>query len=313
MKVVVTGGSGFVGSHTIKALEQKGYDVFNYDLKEGYDIRDINQLQGVINKGDKVLHLAAVARFDKSDNDPIFAFETNGMGSYNISSVCTQKDAERLVYSSTGSVYMPIEEEPPITERFKCRGNSLYGCSKYVGELYVQLFQRYVVLRYAHLYGEGKVGSGAVNTFISRMERGLKPILYGGKQSADFTYIKDIVNANILALETENVNQVYNIGSGEELPTERVFNILSELLGYNKGYERLPSRTVDSLRFVFDISKARKQLGYKPKYSFRKGMKDYLLTMKECIVCDNHKMSLNYAQVCSDCAKDFRGVVNYKE
>lgn len=275
-KVIVTGGSGFVGSHTIKALEEKGYKVFNFDLKEGWNIRRDSLLSHVIEKGDKVLHLAAIARFAEADVNPKLAFETNVLGTANVAKIAWYKGAERVVYSSTGSVYMPIIEEPPITEKFRATGNSVYGCSKYLGEIYLQERKvPWVILRYAHLYGEGKIGHGAVGGFIDRMKRGLAPRLYGGKQSNDFTYIKDIVEANILALETPSINETYNIGTGEELTTEDVFNVLKDFFHYDKEFERLEQRTVDPQRFVYDISKAKNLLKYKPKFSFREGMEDW--------------------------------------
>ena len=110
------------------------------------------------------------------------------------------------------------------------------------------------------------------------MNRGLSPVLYGGKQSNDFSYIKDIVQANILALETKKtsaINQAYNIGTGDELTTIEVFERLKEYFGYDKGFEMLPLRTVDPLRFVFDIIKARRWLGYNPKYRFKDGIEDW--------------------------------------
>lgn len=277
MKIVITGGSGFVGGNTIPALKEKGYEVLNFDLKEGYDIRNENELRNVIEAGDKVLHLAAIARFAEADADPLLAYVTNVLGTKNVANVCKEKGVERLVYSSTGSVYMPIEQEPPITEELKARGNSVYGCAKYQGELYIKQAEiPYVILRYAHLYGEGKIGHGAIGGFIDRMNRGLSPVLYGGKQSNDFTYIKDIVEANIKALETENINDTYNIGTGEEMTIEGVFETLADIFDYHKEFERLPMRTVDPLRFVFDVSKAKSKLGFEAKYSFKQGMTDWL-------------------------------------
>jgi len=276
MKIIITGSEGFVGSHTSEALLKRGYWIFLYDLKKGYDIRNVKQLREVIAPGDKVLHLAAIARFAEADKDPKLAFETNVIGTKNIAEVCEENRAERLVYASTGSVYMPIEQEPPITEDFPVKGNSVYGYSKYIGELYIKERKTpYIILRYAHLFGEGKIGHGAIGGFIDRMNRGLAPILYGGQQSNDFTYIKDIVDANILALESDKINETYNIGTGQELTTEEVFNKLKDIFKYNKGFERLEQRKVDANRFVYDISKAKKLLGYNPKFTFIEGMKDW--------------------------------------
>lgn len=279
-KILITGGMGFVGTHTSKALREKGYKVLDYDIKQGLDIRIFEQIATTIQSGDKVLHLAAVARFSEADQAPLHAYITNVEGTQNVAEACELVGAERLVYSSTGSVYMPITEEPPITEKFIAKGNSVYGCSKYAGELWIKnecIKTPWIILRYAHLYGEGKIGHGAIGGFIDRMNRGLAPTLYGGAQSNDFTYIKDIVQANILALEAPNkaLNQEYNIGTGHELTTEEVFLQLKSFFEYDKEFERLKQRTVDAQRFVYDISKARKLLKYDPKFTFEQGMRDW--------------------------------------
>ncbi len=275
-KIIVTGGSGFVGSHTIKALREKGYSVFNYDLVKGYDIRDFEQLCSFIKPDDKILHLAAVARFAEADAEPERTWTTNVEGTDCVAKAAKKCGAERVVYSSTGSVYMPVDETPPITETFQVRGNSVYGVAKHFGELAIKRSGiSYIILRYGHLFGEGKIGHGLVGGFISRMERGLAPTLYGGKQSNDMCYIKDIVQANILALETDKLNEIYSIGTGEEMSCEQVFKILQDFFGYNKELAMMPARSVDPLHFVYDISKAKEKLGYEPKYTFIEGMRDW--------------------------------------
>ena len=269
-----------MGSHTSKALREKGYTVLDYDLKQGLDIRIFEQFSATVQPGDKVLHLAAIARFSEADENPLNAYTTNVDGTRNVAEACELAGAERLVYSSTGSVYMPISQEPPITEEFSAKGNSVYGCSKYVGEEWVRNECQktpYIILRYAHLYGEGKIGHGAIGGFIDRMERGLAPTLYGGAQSNDFTFIEDIVQSNVLALESpkKSFNQEYNIGTGHELTTEEVFIQLQKFFKYDKEFERLEQRTVDAQRFVYDISKAKRLLGFKPKFTFEQGMKHW--------------------------------------
>jgi len=278
MKIVVTGGSGFVGKHTIAALKEKGYEVLNYDKSEGYDILSKKQLKSVIKKGDKVLHEAAMARFSDADKNPLLAYEINALGTKNVVDACNENMVDRLVHASTGSVYMPLVKVP-ITEDDQIRGNSVYGCSKTVAEKYVEKCQRpWITLRYAHLYGEGKEGHGAIGGFMDKMKQGLSPVLFGGQQSNDFTYIKDIVEANILALETIDIEvflNAYNIGTGTELTTEDVFEKLKVFFGYDKDFERLPQREVDPGRFAYDVSKADRMLKFKSKYSFLEGMNDW--------------------------------------
>lgn len=276
-RIVVTGSSGFIGGHTVKALLAKGYAVVGYDIANGFDLLDYRQLCNVIRRGDKVIHEAAIARFAEADANPLLTYRVNVQGTENVAKACARNGAERLVYASTGSVYIPIEKEPPITEDFPVRGNSVYACSKCTAEKIVQEYSTpWVILRYAHLYGEGKIGHGAIGGFIDKMNKGLAPVIYGGKQSNDFCFYKDVVQANLLALETENVNEAYNIGTGTELTTIKVFEIMRKFFKYDKEFEVKEGRIVDPPRFVYNISKARKLLGYNPQYSFEAGLKDWL-------------------------------------
>ena len=274
MKVLITGDKGFVGSATTKELEG---EYIGYDIMDGFDVRDFDQLRDVVmgERPTAILHLAAIARFTDSDKDPLLAFETNVLGTKNVAEICRKRHIP-LIYASTGSVYMPISREPPITEDFECKGNSVYGCTKFLGEEYVRQQSPHMILRYAHLYGNEKRMHGLIGGFLDRIERGLAPVLYGGKQSNDFTYIKDVVTANLLALKSpwDKWNQTYNIGTGEELTSEEAGKLVCELSGYKGEIDLKKGREVDPSRFVYSIEKARMMLGFEPKYSFRAGLKD---------------------------------------
>ena len=276
MKILITGDRGFVGAATQKLLEKEGHEVIGYDIMDRYDIRDYAQFEAVARDADRILHLAAVARFAEADKDPKLALETNVMGTRNVALVAAKYHIP-VVYASTGSVYMPIKQEPPITEEFPAMGNSVYGCTKYMGELYIKnLCNPWIILRYAHLYGKEKRQHGLIGGFLERIERGLAPTLYGGKQSNDFTYIRDVAKANLLALVApwDKWNQVYNIGTGEELTAEAAGKIVCEVSGYKGEVEKKEMRTVDPGRFVYDCSKAERMLGFKAKFDFKAGMTD---------------------------------------
>ena len=279
MKVLITGHLGFVGSETIRLFQEKGIEVVGYDiLKNGGDIRDMEAFEGAIKAvyPDRILHLAAIARFSEADKDPKLAFETNVLGTKNVAYIAT-KFRIPLIYASTGSVYMPIKRMPPITEEFETMGNSVYGVTKNLGEIYVRQFGcPWIILRYAHLYGKEKRMHGLIGGFLERIERGLAPTLYGGKQSNDFTYIKDVAEANYLAVTAswDKWNQAYNIGTGEEIIAEEAGRIICQLTKYKGKVERKEGRTVDPERFVYDISKAERILNFKAKYNFHTGLKD---------------------------------------
>src|SRR3990167_8478217 len=174
MRCLITGNLGFVGTETSKVLQLNKHEVVGFDIMEGNDIRDIKQFEEAVikTKPDRILHLAAIARFSDADKDPQLAYETNAAGTANVAAVAMKYHIP-IVYSSTGSVYMPITEKPPITEDFEAKGNSVYGCSKYVGETYIRRVSPHIILRYAHILGAEKKFHGLVGGFLARIERGL--------------------------------------------------------------------------------------------------------------------------------------------
>ena len=277
MRVLITGHKGFVGTATTNYLTHHGDVVFGYDIMEGNDIRDAKRLKEFCTTMhvDRILHLAAVARFTDADNDPRSAFETNVLGTKNVARVASELRIP-VVYASTGSVYMPIDSDPPIMETDRAVGNSVYGCTKRLGEIYIASpGNPYIILRYAHLYGAEKRMHGLIGGFMDRINRGLAPTLYGGKQSNDFTYILDVARANFVALHApwDAWNQIYNIGTGEELTAEQAGKMVCTASGYTGEIKKVDMRGVDPMRFAFSVTKAEKQLGFKAEYNFKKGLK----------------------------------------
>lgn len=262
-------------------LMANNHNVVGFDLMAGGDVRDSVQLESLFmtEKIDRILHLAAISRFSDADKDPVLAFETNVLGTRNLA-MLARKYHIPIVYASTGSVYMPITQPPPITEEFEAKGNSVYGCTKYMGELYIRETTPHIVLRYAHLYGREKRMHGLVGGFIERIQRGLEPTLYGGKQSNDFTYIKDIAWSNLLALTApwDKWNQIYNIGTGEELTSGKAGEMICEVAGWKGKIEKKEQRTVDPDRFVYDCSKAERMLGFKARFDFKAGLQDMFVS-----------------------------------
>jgi len=292
MKVVVTGANGFVGLHTVRGLLDAGYNVLATDIADSKlktefkgdkrcSIATINILdedfKNIIKKGDKVLHLAAIARFDEARRNPQRAVKVNIEGTLNIIKACIEKKAERLVYSSTGSVYShnaPI----PIREDAEREPDSIYGLTKKQAEEWIFLYGEnlpYVILRYGYVYGKGK-DWGAVGAFLKRLKEGKRPIIFGGKQTNDFIYIKDIVQANLLALETEHVRRAYNVGSGRAMSIKDVCELCIDAMKTDLTMEIKPARVFDFPVFVYDISKAQTLLNFEPKWSLSKGIEDIL-------------------------------------
>ena len=286
MKILITGDQGFVGTATKRFIDPKFDDwenfhhgphqIIGFDAMCGQDIRDAHAFGTFVqqHKPDRILHLAAIARFSDADADPLLAHETNVIGTRNVAQVASDARIP-LVYASTGSVYMPVKGTPPITEDFPACGNSVYGCTKVMGELHVRKSQApWIILRYAHLYGNEKRMHGLIGGFLERINRGLSPTLYGGKQSNDFTYISDVARANLAALTAhwDKWRQVYNVGTGEEMTAEAAGRMVCEVFGYTGPVAVKEQRTVDPDRFVFECSKAERMLGFKSEYGFREGL-----------------------------------------
>ena len=282
MKVVITGAGGFIGQYMMKALKTQGHEVLGLDLipSEGVIECDINspKLAKYINKGDRVLHLAAVATFSGAATKPYIAIRTNIEGLMNVVQACIKKGAERLVFTSSGAVYSKNIPDVPILESAPTVPPSLYGITKKAGEDIIIHYGGelpFVILRYGYIYGQGK-SWGAIGSFLQLLKEKKRPKIFGGEQAIDFTYIKDIVDATILALETKHTNEVFNIGSGRAVKILHVCDYCVKALNSDIKPKILPSRKYDSLIFLYDISKAKRLLGFEPKWRLFDGIRDMI-------------------------------------
>ena len=292
MRVVVTGANGFVGFHTVRELLDAGHNLVALDISDSklqpafgkekrckiatVDILD-KDFAHFIKQGDKVLHLAAVPRFELASQAPQKAVRINVEGTLNIIQTCMEKKAERLVYSSTGSVYsrkatVPIREDAPREP------DSVYGLTKKQAEDWLFYFGNrlpYVILRYGYIFGKGK-DWGAVGAFLRLLHEGKRPVVFGGRQTNDFIYIKDVVQANRLALETEHTRQAYNIGTGRATSIKDVCELCIKAMKSPLTMELKPAREFDFPVFVYDIAKAQTLLKFDPKWNLYDGIEDIL-------------------------------------
>jgi UDP-glucose 4-epimerase len=292
MSVVVTGANGFVGIHTVRRLLDEGYNVSAVDISDSRMQSEFGSnkhctitrgdivaqdMRRIIEKDTKVLHLAAVPKFAEAREDPQKAVRVNIEGTLNIMQACIEKKAERLVYSSTGSVYSP-SVPVPIREDAAREPTSVYGLTKKQAEDWIFFYGNrlpYIILRYAYVYGKGK-DWGAVGAFLQRIKEGRQPAVYGGKQTNDFIYIRDIVQANLLALETDRTRQVYNIGTGRATSIKDVCELCLKAAATDLKMKIEPAREFDFPVFVYDISKAQTLLGFDPKWNISDGVEDIL-------------------------------------
>ncbi|MCL4511548.1 MAG: SDR family oxidoreductase [Bacteroidetes bacterium] len=296
MKILVTGGAGFIGSNIVDAYIGKGHEVFVVDdLSSGsldnlspkakffqVDIRD-PQLGKILqeNKFDVVNHLAAQMDVRRSVADPIFDAGVNIVGTLNLLENCLKSGVKKIIFSSTGGAIYGEQDYFPADENHPTRPLSPYGIAKLSVEKY--LFYYYavhglkcVVLRYANVYGprQNPHGeAGVVAIFTSKLLKGEEPIINGdGKQTRDYTYVGDVVQANVLALDYDK-QDVFNIGTGKETDVNALFNTLIAATGSSAKESHGPAKAGEQMRSVIDYSKAKTLLGWEPKVGLDEGLK----------------------------------------
>lgn len=313
MKYIVTGGAGFIGSHIVDSLVEKGHKVIIIDnmatgKKENInpkaefhklDITDVNEIEPLFVGVDGVFHTAALARIQPSFNDPDSYFKTNAIGTRNVL-VCAKKHGvKRVVYSASSSAYG--DTALPIVEDAKISSQSLhpYGSTKRMGEMLMSDLgimtggPETVCLRYFNVYGSRQTSEAdgpyptVIGLFLGLLKN-KKPltIVPDGHQRRDFTWVGDVANANILAMESKKVGkaEIINIGSGENYS---IWDIARFVLGFpDKTSEKellksgkcviAPQRRGEVRETLANISKAKKLLGWQPKMKFKNGIKKLL-------------------------------------
>jgi len=305
-KILVTGGAGFIGSHIVDKLMEEGFDVTiidNLDTgrientahhknKENFhfikgDIRDLDLVKKAMKGVDAVFHEAALASVTLSVKDPIISNDINVGGTVNLLKASSDFGVKRFIFASSAATYgdtnSPIKKEDAIPNP-----KSPYAVSKLAAEKYALVFHgayglETVSLRYFNVYGprqsfdiQGAYG-GAITIFTNRLAKNMSPIIYGdGKQTRDFVYINDVVNANMLALNSKNAaGEVFNVGTGRSISVNQVAEVLKDLMNKKdlKTFYSDP-RPTDIRHGYADISKAQNILGYAPKFSIKDGLRE---------------------------------------
>ena len=296
MKVLVTGGAGFIGSHVVEALLAGGHAVSVVDnLSSGrranlpaaarlieLDIRD-PRLAEVFEqeRPDWVAHHAAQVDVRRSVADPLLDADINVRGGLNVLESARRAGVRRFVYASTGGAVYGEPEYLPVDERHPINPLSPYGASKHALEHYLYLYQQnfglaYVVLRYPNVYGprqDPHGEGGVIAIFTDRLLRGAPITIYGdGEQTRDFTFVEDCARANRLALENPAAGGIYNLGTGQATSINQVFATLKDVTRYPLAANYGPAK-VGETRFIYsDASRARTELGWQPEVDLRAGL-----------------------------------------
>lgn len=303
MKVLVTGGAGFIGSHVVEKLiaEQcqvvvldnlstglkehipTGVPFVEMDIRSG-DLLDLFEQE----KFDAVIHLAAQTMVPVSLDKPAFDCDVNVLGTVNVLEACRKTGVKRIAFASSAAVYGDVSSVP-IVETEQTAPASFYGLSKLVVEKYLQLYHQvfgleYVALRYANVFGErqGDGGEGGViSIFTRKVSKGETLTVFGdGGQTRDFIYVGDVAAANYQALITDNVNRVYNISTQQETSVNDLINTLEKIHGAAIEKVYTAPREGDIYRSALSNQAATTLLGWQPKTDLNAGLERTFHSLK---------------------------------
>ena len=309
--ILVTGGAGFIGSNLCEALLEKGNKVVcldnfatgkreniahlsannNFTLIEG-DIRKLEDCLKACQGVDYVLHQAALGSVPRSIKDPITSNDVNVSGFLNMLVAARDNGVKRFVFAASSSTYGDSESMPKVEDVIG-KPLSPYAITKYVNELYADIFSKAygletIGLRYFNVFGRKQDPNGAyaavIPKFVSQLMKGESPVINGdGNYSRDFTYIDNVIQANLLSLVTTNekaINTVYNVAYGDR-------NTLNDLMGYLKEYLSEFDSKISNIAVIYgpnragdiphshaSVAKAKEKLNYNPQFTLQQGLKE---------------------------------------
>ncbi len=297
--VLVTGGSGFIGSHLVEGLLEKGHQVRVIDnlsnsslsniehLKDRIDfvqgsITDLETMMKAAKGVEYIFHQAAVGSVPRSIEKPLDTHEANATGTLNVCIAAQEAGCKRIISASSSAVYGGILEVPK-REDMRPVPISPYGASKIAGEFYLESFYHLygiesVSLRYSNVFGPRQNPNlqyaAVIPKFIKAIMNNQAPTIFGdGKQTRDFTFVRDVVQANIKSMEATKTGSVpLNVARGQETTIMELVELINDVLGKSVEPEFLPARPGDPLRATNDISRARELIGYEPEYTVKGGL-----------------------------------------
>jgi len=296
MRILVTGGAGFIGSHLVDELLRKGYEVFivdnlstgkkeNINSKANFyksDIRkpNLGKIFAEV-KPDYVFHFAAQIDVRKSVSNPLFDAENNISGTINLLERCKEFKVKKVIFASSGGVIYGEKRDLPAIEDMVPNPFSPYGISKLCCEYYMKYYSLWhgmncTSLRFSNVYGprQNPYGeAGVVAIFIRNILNGEKPSIFGdGEQIRDYLLVNDAVSASISCIEKGD-NEIFNIGTGVPTSVNRLFKILKSNLNFEGEPEYKPKRPGELYKNYLNCEKAKKEIDFKPQVSLEYGIR----------------------------------------
>lgn len=308
--VLVIGGAGFIGSHVItELLRTKVGKVVIYDnltrgkleniqesfddprcemFPDGGDIRDVDVLDAAVSQADGVIHLAAMWLLHSKEY-PRTAFDVNIQGTFNVLEACVKNNVQRLVYSSSASVYGDAVQVP-MTEEHPFNNHNFYGATKIAGEAMARAFHdryclSYVGLRYMNVYGphqdQTAAYTGVIPIMLNKIEANDAPVINGdGSQAYDFITARDTARCNVKALEADVADEFYNVGTGVQTSIRELCNLILGLTGSSLEVTYKPYSESDVRQFVQNrigsIDKAERDLGFRFEDDLKTGLQQLI-------------------------------------
>jgi len=297
MKVLITGGAGFIGSNVIDLLIKEGHSVVVVDnLSQGKrenihkgvtfyacNILEVDKLNKIFSteQPEVVIHNAAQIDVQASLKKPALDSEVNIIGTINVLECCKSFGVKKIIYPSSAAVYgtpvyLPVDENHPIDPI------SFYGISKHTPEHYIKTYAelyriKYIIFRYANVYGirqDPKGEGGVVSIFINKFLNNISPIIFGdGNQTRDFIYVKDIARANLLAL-TSGDNKILNISTKKPVTVNEIFEVMNKIFNSNLEVIHEKERDGDIRDSHLDNRKAKEFLNWSNEYSLEDGLRE---------------------------------------
>ena len=304
MKILVSGGAGFIGSHIVDGFLKSGHDVCIIDNLTTGQLENLNpeakfylmdirseEVERVfeIEKPDALCHQAAQMDVRKSVADPLYDADVNIRGTINLLQNCIKYNTRKVLFASTGGAIYGEQDTFPCDETHPTRPVSPYGVAKQTVERYLHFYQveyglSYTVLRYANIYGprqNPKGEAGVVSIFTTKMLAGEQPIINGdGKQTRDYTYVGDVVRANLKCLDRKEI-EVFNVGTSIETDVNELFHALNGLTGNKANEQHGPGLPGEQKRSVISYQKAKEILGWEPEVDLKTGLSNTVAFFKD--------------------------------
>jgi UDP-glucose 4-epimerase len=295
MKILITGGAGFIGSNIVDRLVQEGYEVVVVDNLSTGKRKNVNRaarfyrcdirgwwLERVFRRERPAIvsHHAAQMDVRRSVLDPKFDADVNILGMLNVLRNSIKYGVRKIIFASSGGAVYGEPESLPVAESHPIRPASPYGISKAVGDEYLRYFRdadglEYVSLRYGNVYGPRQDPSGeagVVGIFTQKLLRGEQPIINGnGRQTRDFVYVDDVVEANMAAI-TRAAHGIYNVGTGKESTINELFAMLAGLINPSVREVHGPEKRGEQMRIALDASRINRELDWESKVSLKDGL-----------------------------------------